>query len=303
MTPPSHVRTCLWFDHGGLAAARFYASLLPNSVVETDAEGGSEPMVVAFSLAGVPYQILNGGPVYRASPAASIVVTTPDQAETDRLWAALTADGGEPGRCGWLTDRWGVSWQIVPETLPRLLGAPDREAAGRAQVAMLQMHKLEIAALEAAFYGGDGRPSAAAPLIVEAWVPASPRQAWSAFTTAAAITQWNQASPDWHCPSATVDLRVGGKHVARMEARDGSFGFDFEGVYEEIEPARALTLRMDDGRRARTTFVAEGAGTRVTTSFDPEASNPEEMQRAGWQAILDSYAAYVATLVEANTAE
>jgi predicted 3-demethylubiquinone-9 3-methyltransferase (glyoxalase superfamily) len=80
MTPPSHVRTCLWFDHGGLAAARFYASLLPNSVVETDAEGGSEPMVVAFSLAGVPYQILNGGPVYRASPAASIVVTTPDQA-------------------------------------------------------------------------------------------------------------------------------------------------------------------------------------------------------------------------------
>jgi uncharacterized protein YndB with AHSA1/START domain len=131
------------------------------------------------------------------------------------------------------------------------------------------------------------------PIAIHAIVPVSPEQAWDAFTTASAITQWNQASPEWHCPWATVELQVGGKYVARMEARDGSFGFDFEAVYEAVDPHRALTLRMDDGRRAHTTFVGEPGGTRVTTTFDPESSNPIEMQRDGWQAILDSYAAYV----------
>ena len=132
------------------------------------------------------------------------------------------------------------------------------------------------------------------PITITALVPVAPAAAWAAFNDPKAITQWNQASPDWHCPSASVDLRVGGRHVARMEARDGSFGFDYEGIYEEVDAPNALTLRLDDGRRARTTFVPEGAGTRVTTMFDPEGSNPAEMQRAGWQAILDSYAAHVA---------
>ena len=150
----TRVRTCLWFEQGGLEAARFYTGLLANSVLETDAPEGSDPMIVVFSLDGVPYQILNGGPRYRPTPAASIVVTTPDQPETDRLWQALTENGGEPGRCGWLTDRWGVSWQIVPDVLPRLLGAPDRAAAGRAQAAMLDMGRIDIAALEAAFRAG-----------------------------------------------------------------------------------------------------------------------------------------------------
>ncbi len=132
------------------------------------------------------------------------------------------------------------------------------------------------------------------PITIDAFVPVAPAAAWAAFNTPAAITQWNQATPDWHCPWANVDLRVGGRHVARMEARDGSFGFDYEGTYEEVDPPRAVTLRLDDGRRARTTFAAEGNGTRVTTVFDPEASNPVAMQRNGWQAILDSYAAFVA---------
>jgi predicted 3-demethylubiquinone-9 3-methyltransferase (glyoxalase superfamily) len=148
---PHKVRTCLWFEKDGLAAARFYTGLVPDSALETDAPEGSDPIVVAFSLGGVPYQILNGGPHHRLTPAASIVVTTSDQAETDRMWDALTADGGAPGRCGWLTDRWGVSWQIVPEALPRLLGATDRAAAGRAQAAMMEMNRIDIAALEAAF--------------------------------------------------------------------------------------------------------------------------------------------------------
>lgn len=132
-----------------------------------------------------------------------------------------------------------------------------------------------------------------AAITIEAFVSVSPKQAWDAFTTPTAITQRNQASHDWHCPSATVELQVGGKLVARMEALDGLFGFDFEGVYEEVDAPRAITLRLDDGRKARTIFVVEGEGTRVATTFDPESSNPAEMQRAGWQAILDSYAAYV----------
>jgi predicted 3-demethylubiquinone-9 3-methyltransferase (glyoxalase superfamily) len=96
---------------------------------------------------------LNGGPQYKQLPAASIVVRTADQPETDRLWNALLADGGVESRCAWLTDRFGVSWQIVPDALPRMLGADDREAAGRAMQAMLQMTKIDLAALEAAFRG------------------------------------------------------------------------------------------------------------------------------------------------------
>ncbi|MFN7003835.1 MAG: SRPBCC domain-containing protein [Roseinatronobacter sp.] len=130
-------------------------------------------------------------------------------------------------------------------------------------------------------------------ITVETRVPVSPATAWAAFTTPQAIMQWNQASPDWHCPTAEVDLRPGGRHVARMEARDGSMGFDFAATYSEVDAPHTLTLTLDDGRTARTSFVAEADGTRVTTVFDPETQNPVEMQRDGWQAILDSYAAHV----------
>ena len=153
MSRSSSVGTCLWFASGGLEAARRYVALVPNSALETVAEeGGPEPMVVRFTLDGAPFQILNGGPRYRLTPAASIVVMTPDQAETDRLWSALV-EGGAESRCGWLVDRYGVSWQIVPEALPRLLGAEDRAAAERAMQALLQMNKLDVAVLEAAFRG------------------------------------------------------------------------------------------------------------------------------------------------------
>jgi len=131
------------------------------------------------------------------------------------------------------------------------------------------------------------------PITIEILVGVQPAEAWKAYTSPEAITQWNQAIPEWHCPSAEVDLREGGRHIARMEARDGSMGFDFGGTYEEVDAPKALTLRLDDGRRARTTFEPEGGGTRVRTVFDPEATNPADMQRDGWQAILDSYAAYV----------
>ena len=148
MNDKPKVRTCLWFDSNGEEAAEFYVSIVPGSAIEVV----SGP-VVELSLAGTPYMFLNGGPQYKLSPAASIVVRTADQAETDRLWTALLADGGEESRCAWLIDRFGVSWQVVPDALPRLLGAEDREAAGRAMQAMMRMGKIDIAALETAFRG------------------------------------------------------------------------------------------------------------------------------------------------------
>ena len=148
MAKQSTVATCLWFDGQAEEAARFYTALIPNSAITS-----VSPAMVAFTLDGVPFQALNGGPQFKHTEAASISVTTHDQDETDRLWSALTADGGSEGRCAWLKDRFGVSWQIVPSILPKLLGSPDREAADRALKAMLQMKKIDIAKLEAAFDG------------------------------------------------------------------------------------------------------------------------------------------------------
>jgi predicted 3-demethylubiquinone-9 3-methyltransferase (glyoxalase superfamily) len=151
----SKVRTCLWYDGNGHEAANFYVSLLPDSRIETiwPHPPDKAPLVVEFTLAGAPMMILNGGPHCKATPAASISVLTKDQDETDRLWDALLADGGAESMCGWLTDRWGVSWQITPEVLPRMNKSEDRVAAGRAFEAMMTMRKLDIAALEAAFKG------------------------------------------------------------------------------------------------------------------------------------------------------
>jgi|SRR5687768_192291 uncharacterized protein YndB with AHSA1/START domain len=119
------------------------------------------------------------------------------------------------------------------------------------------------------------------------------QRVWEAYTTPADITRWNFASDDWCCPSAEADLKVGGIYKARMEAKDGSFGFDFEAVYREVEPCKAIALAMSDGRKMRTTFEAAGEGTKVTTVFDAETQNSMEMQRDGWQAILDNFGAYV----------
>jgi uncharacterized protein YndB with AHSA1/START domain len=118
---------------------------------------------------------------------------------------------------------------------------------------------------------------------------------WQAYTTPAHIMRWNFASDDWCCPAAEADLRAGGVYKARMEAKDGSFGFDFEAVYDEVETNTALTLAMSDGRRARTIFEAVGNATTVTTVFDAEDQNSIEAQREGWQAILNNFKTYVET--------
>lgn len=115
---------------------------------------------------------------------------------------------------------------------------------------------------------------------------------WIYYTQPEHITNWNFASDDWQCPHAENELRVGGKYIARMEAKDGSFGFDFEGVYDEVIDQKKITYTLGDGRMVTTIFEAQDSNTNVTTSFDAEGSHSIEMQQAGWQAILDNFKKY-----------
>ncbi len=152
---------CLWFDGKAEEAASFYAALLPDSRIDkvwrSPAETPSGPagmvLVVDFTIAGQQVQGLNGGPDFSFNEAVSLVIECDDQAEVDRLWEALTADGGEPGPCGWLKDRFGLSWQITPKELNEMLEDADSDGARRAMEAMLQMGKLDVAQLRAAYEG------------------------------------------------------------------------------------------------------------------------------------------------------
>ena len=116
---------------------------------------------------------------------------------------------------------------------------------------------------------------------------------WECWTDPEHITQWNFAADSWCCPRAENDIRVGGKYMARMEAKDGSFGFDFEAIYDEVIEHKKIAYTMTDGRKATTVFERSGKGTLVTTIFDAEDQNPLEMQKGGWQAILNNFKAYV----------
>ncbi|MFM2052244.1 MAG: hypothetical protein RL456_281 [Pseudomonadota bacterium] len=134
--------------------------------------------------------------------------------------------------------------------------------------------------------------SPATPITVEARVRASPDAVWRAWTTPADIVRWNAASDDWHTTRAAVDLRVGGAFSSRMEAKDGSMGFDFAGTYTRIEPLRLIECTFGD-RTLRVEFLAEADGVTVRETFDAETTFSIEQQRAGWQAILDRFARHV----------
>ncbi len=145
----------LWFNDNAEEAATFYVSVFPNSKLTDVArmgEGGPA-LTVVFTLDGEDFVGLNGGPVHAFTEAVSFVIDCETQAEVDRYWETLTADGGQPGDCGWLKDRFGLSWQVVPRRLPELLTDPDPARAQRAMQAMMQMHKIDIAAIEAARKG------------------------------------------------------------------------------------------------------------------------------------------------------
>jgi predicted 3-demethylubiquinone-9 3-methyltransferase (glyoxalase superfamily) len=149
----------LWFDHEGLEAAEFYVSVFPNSritnVLRATESGPGEPgsvVTVDFELDGQPHTVINGGPMFTFSEAVSLLVECADQAEVDRYWSKLT-EGGEEGQCGWLKDRYGMSWQVCPTRLIELLEDPDPGRAARATAAMYAQRKIDIAAIEKAADG------------------------------------------------------------------------------------------------------------------------------------------------------
>lgn len=133
----------------------------------------------------------------------------------------------------------------------------------------------------------------ATKITISALVNAPINKVWDNWTKPEHITKWNFAIDTWQCPTASNDLQVGGKYIARMEAKDGSFGFDFEAIYNTVIYKQELTYTMTDGRKATTIFVDNGSETSVTTTFDAESENPVEMQQQGWQSILDNFKKYV----------
>ena len=130
-------------------------------------------------------------------------------------------------------------------------------------------------------------------ITVKTTVEAPIDRVWKLFTTPADITKWNQASDDWHSPFAENDLRTGGKFLYRMEAKDGSFGFDFWGIYDEVITNKRIAYTMGDGRKAEVNFNNNGNSTGLVEIFEAEGTNPIDLQRGGWQAILDNFKKYV----------
>jgi predicted 3-demethylubiquinone-9 3-methyltransferase (glyoxalase superfamily) len=161
MAKPAKNTICIWYDKDAEAAARFYAKTFPDSSVGAvhyapgDFPDGKKGQVltVEFSVMGIPCLGLNGGSAFKQSEAFSFQVATVDQAETDRYWNAIVGNGGQESACGWCKDKWGLSWQITPIALTKAVTAPDSAAAKRAFDAMMQMQKIDIAAIEAAFRG------------------------------------------------------------------------------------------------------------------------------------------------------
>ena len=132
----------------------------------------------------------------------------------------------------------------------------------------------------------------ATKITIHATISAGIQKVWNYYTQPEHITKWNFASPDWHCPSASNDMRIGGKHTARMEAKDGSFGFEFEATYSEITENQKFVYIMPDGREVSVSINEDNHLTNITVCFDTETENPVDLQREGWQAILNNFKNY-----------
>jgi predicted 3-demethylubiquinone-9 3-methyltransferase (glyoxalase superfamily)/uncharacterized protein YndB with AHSA1/START domain len=279
----------LWFDQQAEEAAGFYVSVFNNSRITGISRNGDQVMTVGFQLEGQAFTALNGGPVFKFSEAVSFVVHCATQREVDYFWEKLGAGGAE-SQCGWLRDKFGLSWQIVPDMLIELLAGSDAAKAQRVTGALMQMQKIDIDLLRRAALGAGNTT-----VTVEAVVAAPAEKVWHMWTEPAHIMQWNNASDDWHTPHAENDLRTGGAFLSRMAARDGSMSFDFSGTYDNVEQYRHIEYTIADGRRVWITFTASGDETIVTETFETENMHSAEMQRAGWQAILDNFKKHVET--------
>ncbi len=155
------ITPCLWYDGDAEAAAEFYVSLLPDSridrVVRSPADNPSMDkggvLMVDFTLAGQKYSALNGGPAFKFTEAVSFIIQCEDQAEIDRIWDAILENGGQPSACGWIKDRWGLAWQVTPTRLLEMIGSDDGAGAERAMKAMMEMVKIDLPTIEAAYRG------------------------------------------------------------------------------------------------------------------------------------------------------
>lgn len=220
--------------------------------------------------------------------AISFVVHCENQKEVDYFWDRLTAGGGEEMMCAWLKDRFGVTWQIVPDELIRLISDPDPARAQRAVGAMMQMRKIDIEKIRQA-----ADNDSLTVITIQTTVNAPIEKVWAMWTRPEHITKWNFASEDWHSPRAENHLEPGGKFNYRMEARDGGMGFDFSGVYTAVRENKNLAYTIDDGRQVQVHFSEVDGGTFVMENFEAENTHPVEMQKEGWQAILNNFKKYV----------
>lgn len=278
----------------GAEAVKLYTELFGRSSItgisyyETG-ENGPEGTVkhAQFLLEGQTFMVMDN-PMdqhFTFNEAISFVVHCEQQEEVDFYWNRLTANGGAESQCGWLKDKFGLSWQIIPDALPKLLSDPDPAVAQYAMQAMMKMRKIDIQKLKLNSIMHNS-------ITVETTLNAPLAKVWEAWTKPEHITQWCAASADWHAPFAENDLSVGGKFVTTMAARDGSFSFDFGGIYDEVVEHQRIAYTMEDGRKVQIDFKASAEGTQIIETFDPENENPIELQRGGWQAILDNFKKY-----------
>lgn len=275
----------------GEAAVRFYSEAFsPSDIATITRYGPGAPgpegtlQYAEFKLCGLTFSAMDNPQPdanYAFNEAISFVINCKGQKEVDYYWDKLISGGGEESQCAWLKDRFGISWQVVPDALPKLLGDPDPAVSQRAMANMLQMKKIVIRKLKS-------EPKKVS-ITVKTTVNAPVGHAWKCFTTPADIEQWNAASPDWHCPKAVNDLRPGGNFSYAMAARDGSFAFDFDGSYDEVLGNKRIKYTIADGRKVTVAFKAIGEKTEVEETFEAENTHPHAMQREGWQAILDNF--------------
>lgn len=275
------IKPFLWFNQQAEAAATFYCKIFKDGKILSVSD-----MVVEFQIAGMVFGAINGGPYYEFSSATSFLITCEDQAEVDYFWESLLDGGGKPLNCGWLVDGYGVTWQVVPQQFLAAMqdGSPEQKKA--VFDAIMPMKKLLVAEIEAAY------KAAAGLVTVNNVVNAAIEVVWEAWTSPDHIVKWNHASDDWHTTSATNDLQVGGRFSSRMEAKDGSMGFDFAGSYIKVVPQQRLVYVLDDERQVTITFAATDKGVAITETFHADNHVAVELQRTGWQAILDQFKRY-----------